>query len=311
MALGTLISAGKRVFKEAGEDDISGLAAELAYRLLLALFPFFIFLAALGGFIASIFSIDNPAGRIVDDLAGALPSDASSVLREQLESILSSKNGALLSLGIVGAIWAASGAMNTVVKALNRAHDVEETRPFWKRYLLTIGLTVFVGIFFISAFVVLIIGQLFAEDIAAEVGVEGIAVTLLNGARLPIVLVLLGLAVAIVYWAAPNVDLPFRWVSPGSVIFIIAFVAFTLGFGFYVANFGSYNETYGALAGVVILLVWLYTTNFILLFGAELNAVIAREAEPEAVREPPPEEQQAKREQREVERERVPAGRAR
>jgi membrane protein len=299
LALGSAVTTGKRLFKEVGEDDLSGLAAELAYRLLLALFPFFIFLAALGGFVASTFSIDNPTERIMNELAGALPADAQGVLREQLESILSSKNGALLTLGIVGAIWAASGAMNTVVKALNRAYDVEETRPFWKRYLLTVGMTVFVGVFFISAFVLLIVGQLFAEDIGAELGIEGIAVTLLNSARLPIVLLLLAVAVAIVYWVAPNVKLPFRWVSPGSVLFIVAFVAFTLGFGFYVANFGSYNETYGALAGVVVMLIWFYATSFIMLAGAELNAVLAKEAEPQAVQEP---------EQSSESRERVPVG---
>jgi membrane protein len=291
-----LVATGKRVFKEVGEDDLSGLAAELAYRLLLALFPFFIFLAALGGFVATTFSIDNPADRIVDDLIGALPADAANVLRQQLESILSSKNGALLTFGIVGAIWAASGAMNTVVKALNRTYDVKETRPFWKRYFLTLGMTVFVGIFFVAAFVLLFVGQLFAEDVAKELGIEGIAATLFSMARLPIVLVLLAVAVAIVYWVSPNVKLPFRWVSPGSILFIVAFIIFTIGFGFYVANFGSYNETYGALAGIVILLIWLYTTSFILLVGAEVNAVLAKEAEPEAVQEP------------EEARERVPVG---
>jgi membrane protein len=281
-----VVGTGKRLFKEVGEDDLSGLAAELAYRLLMALFPFFIFLAALGGFVADIFSIDNPADRIVNDLIGALPADAASVLREQLDSILSSKNGALLSFGIVAAIWAASGAMNTVVKALNRTYNVKETRPFWRRYLLTVGMTLFVGIFFVAAFVLLFVGQIFAEDIAREIGIGGFAATLFSLARLPIVLVLLALAVAIVYWAAPNVKLPFRWVSPGSALFITAFVVFTIGFGFYVANFGSYNETYGALAGIVILLIWLYASSFILLLGAELNAVLAKEAEPEAIQEP-------------------------
>jgi membrane protein len=189
--------------------------------------------------------------------------------------------------------------MNTVMKALNRTYDVEETRPFWKRYLLTLGMTVFVGIFFVAAFVLLFVGQLFARDLAKEIGIEGVAATLFSLARLPIVLVLLTIAVAVVYWASPNVKLPFRWVSPGSILFIVAFVVFTVGFGFYVANFGSYNETYGALAGVVILLVWLYASSFILLVGGELNAVLAKEAEPEAIQEP------------EEARERVPAGTSR
>lgn len=274
-----LFSTGKRLVKEIGDDDVSGLAAEMAYRLLLAMFPFFIFLAAVGAFVASALNIDNPTERIMDSLGDALPRDAASVLEDQLQQVLGERNAGLLSLGIVAAIWTASGAMNTLIKALNRVYDVQESRPIWKKYPLAVGLTLLAGFFFISAFTVLLIGQFFTREIADELGMSSLARTLVYWGRFPFAAALLLGVVAFLYWAAPNTKMPFRWVTPGALAFMVAWIAFTVGFGFYVANLGSYNSTYGTLGGVVVLMVWLYLSSFLLLAAAELNAIVLAKVE--------------------------------
>ena len=279
--MATLLPTAKRLIQEIRHDDIGGLAAELAYRLLLAIFPFFIFLAALGAFAAAAAGIDNPVERIMDAVGDTLPSNAAGVLRDQLEHILGERNPGLLSVGIVAAIWAASGAMNTLMKALNRVYDVRETRPFWRRYLLAVGLTLLSGVFFITAFTVLVVGQFLTQEAADGIGIGSLARFALYWGRFPFVAVLLLIAMAVLFWAAPNVRLPFRWVTPGALMFLVAWIIFTVGFAFYVANFGSYNSTYGTLGGVVVLLVWLYLSSFILLAAAELNTIVLRQVAPE------------------------------
>jgi membrane protein len=274
---------GKRLFKKAGEDDISGSAAELAYRFFLAVFPFFIFLAALGGFGASALDVQNPTDEVMNALGDSLPDDASSVLRTQLEGVLEQRNGGLLSISIVGALWAASSGMQALMKKTNAIYGVKETRPFWMKAAVGVGLTLAGAGLLLVAFFVFFAGQVYGPQIAGEVGLSGTAAILANLARLPFVLVMILLAVAFLFWRAPNTSLPMKWLSPGAVFFAVGWLIATLLFGLYVANFSSYNETYGALGGVVVLLIWFYMTSLLLLLGAELNVVLAEEFEPEAV----------------------------
>ena len=276
-----VVSVGKRVVKEVGEDDLSGAAAELAYRFFLALFPFFIFLAALGGFAASIFGVQKQTDKVMDLLGNSLPEDANSVLRTQIENVVNQQNPALLSFGIIGALWSAASGIGTIMKVSNRTYDVEETRPIWKRYALSVGLTILGGGFIVLALVLVVAGQLAGSQIADELGMSGAFGTALSIIRWPVIVLFLLAAVAFLYWATPNVELPFRWISPGAVIFVIAWLIFSVLFAFYVANFSSYNATYGALGGVVILLIWFYMTSFILMVGAEINAVLVQENAPE------------------------------
>jgi membrane protein len=285
-----LIFLGKRLIKEVGEDDISGLSAELAYRFFLALFPFFIFLTAAGGFVADYANVQNPAGEVMDWLGDALPEDASSVLRTQIEEVTASKSGALLSFGIIAAVWAASSGISNLIKGMNRVYEVKEQRPIVKRYALSIGLTLLGGISIIAAFLLLVGGQVAGMEIAEQVGLEGAAATVFTLARWPIVIVIIMIAVAFVYWAAPNVDVPFRWISPGAIVFTIGWLVASYLFGLYVSNFASYNATYGALGAIVILLFWFYLTAFTLMLGVEINAVLAQEVAPAEVRQALPEE---------------------
>jgi len=273
-----------RLFKEAGVDDLSGAATELAYKLFLAMFPFLIFLTALGGFSSSLFGIQDPTTEIMDTLAPSLPEESESMIRKEITSVVEQKNAALLSFGIVGTIWAASSAMGAIMKGLNRIYGIEESRSLPKRYGVALGLTASAGLFIVVSAAIAVVGQAFGESIAAELGLEGAAGTVFNVARWPVAALLLMTAVALLYWAAPNTDLPFRWISPGAIMFVLVWVPATFLFGLYVSNFGSYSGTYGALGGVVVLLIWLYLTSYVLLLGGELNDVLIEEQAPASVK---------------------------
>ncbi len=277
----SLIQTGRQTLKKASVDDIAGLAAELAYRVLLALFPFCIFLAALGAFASHAAGIENPTDRIMSSVEDTLPADAASVLRGQLEGVLEHRNTGLLTVGAIASLWSASSATSTILKALARLYGAQERRPFWKRTLVSLALTMAAGAFFASAFTILILGQIFASDIGDLLGVRGAAVTVMTWLRVPAVIILLAVATAVLYRAAPGgAGVP--WVSPGALLFIPAWIISTLAFGIYVSNFGAYNATYGTLGGVIVLMVWLYVSSLLMLAGAEVNAVLsAQHRQPE------------------------------
>ena len=270
-----------RLVHEIGSDDVSGGAAELAYRFTLALFPFFIFLAAMGGFVASAFHIENPTDQIMNQLGNSLPSDTSSVLRTQLTGVIGTHNAGLLSVGIIGSIWAASSGIGALMKTTNRIFDVEEKRSTLRRYVIAITLTILGAGLLVVTFALFFTGQIYGQEIAGNIGLQGAAATAFTFARWPIAVCMILIAVAILYWQAPATDVPLRWITPGALFFAIAWLVATYLFGLYVANFGSYNATYGALGGIVVLLVWLYLTGFLILTGAELDAVLAQRYAPE------------------------------
>ncbi|HUS82423.1 MAG TPA: YihY/virulence factor BrkB family protein [Dehalococcoidia bacterium] len=272
------LGVGKQLVKEVGEDDVGSLAAALAYRFFLALFPFFIFIAALAGFVTHLLDIQDPTDRIISTIGDTLPSDVTSVLRTQLESVINSRNAALLSVGLLGTLWAASSGLNSIMKAMNHAYDVNETRPIWERYLLAIGLTLFAGVLIVASFLLLIVWQTSGTKIADKIGLGGVAAGLFPLMRWPVSVLLILFATGILYRLAPNTRLTLRRILPGAVLFTTVWLVATYVFGVYVAHFASYNSTYGALGGVVVLLVWFYLTAFILLVGGELNAVLEKRA---------------------------------
>ncbi|MGH2450580.1 MAG: YihY/virulence factor BrkB family protein [Candidatus Limnocylindria bacterium] len=273
----------KRTVLEFFDDDGPGIAAELAYRFLLALIPFFIFLVAISAFLTALLDIPNAADRLLDLAGRTVPEAVAGVLLEELREILSSREPALLSFGVIGTILAATGGMNALIKAMNRAYDVTESRPFWRKYLLSLGLTMFFSGGLIVAFVVLMAGRFFGAQLAALAGLRGAFEAAFGFAALPIVFALVLTAVTVIYWIGPNVHQPFRWSIPGSVLFAVGWLGVTYGFSLYVERLGTYSETYGALGGVVVLLVWFYLSAAVLVLGAELNAAIAQEREPKAV----------------------------
>lgn len=264
----------RRYIKAISDDDLAGVSAEMAYRLFLSLFPFFIFLGAMCAFTADLLDINNPTDEIIQLLGDSIPPDVSSVLRSQIEEIVQSQDLGLLSIGIFGALWTASSGFMTLIKGMNRVYESRESRPVWKRYLLAVGLTLLAGGSLIVAFLILIVGQIFGNQIADELGMQGQAVQMLSIARWFLVVLFVLVAVALIYWITPSKPLPFRFITPGSVLFTIAWVVLNLLFGLYIGNFGAYDSTYGALGGVVVVLLWFYLTAFLLFLGAVLNQML-------------------------------------
>lgn len=277
MDAGRVFGFGKKLATQLMRDDVMGLSAELSYRMLFAIFPFFIFLGALSGFVTSALNIDDPSQRVVDEIGNALPDDAASVLETQLEGVMGSQSGGLLSFGVLLALWAASGATNTAVKAMNRAYNVEEARPFYKKYPVVLGITLLFAVAIVAAFATLFAVQLFGGRIAEYVGLGEEFAFVVYIAQIPVALLFLVLGVSFLYWAGPNTKRPYRWITPGAVLFVLTWLIATVGFAFYIANFGNYNATYGALAGIIILMLWFYITSIALLVGAEFNAVLEEE----------------------------------
>jgi membrane protein len=264
----------KDLFRGVQEDDLAGGAAELAYRFLFAMFPFFLFFAALSGFMTGWLNISDPTDRLISELERALPSDAASLLDTQLRGVLEGGHGGLLSIGAIAALWAASSATKSVMKWMNRVYNVKEGRPFVRKQLVGLGLTLLGAAGFLVAVPVLVVGQVAGHEIAEALGLSGVWAPIVAWARIPVVLVLLMAAMAVVYWLTPNANVPFKWITPGAVMFAFLWLAATIGFAVYVGNFGNYQATYGAIGGVVILMIWLYITAFVLLLGGKVNATV-------------------------------------
>ena len=280
------VALGKEAVRQYTADDVGGMAAELTYRFFLAMFPFFIFLAALGGFAARALEVDDPTGTVMDWIGDALPADAAGVVETQLTEVIEGRDGGLLSIGIIGALWAASGGISAFIKATNRAYDVSETRPFYKRYGLALGITILAGLFVVGAFLVFFVTQFFGQHIADRLGMGDGFTTALDILRWPTVILLLMFGVGFMYWIGPNIEgNKFRLVTPGAVLFIVVWVGATLLFGWYVGNMGNYQATYGTLGGVVVALLWLYITSVVLILGAEVNAIVEERVNPELAQE--------------------------
>lgn len=258
-------------------DDAMGLSGELAYRWLLAIFPLAILIATIAGFAARSLDVEDPTQRLLDAAGTSLPEEAAATIRPQLERILEGRDGALLSLGLLLSLWAAAAGMKAVIKALNRAYDVPETRPFWRQNLVALGLTLLFGVAVVSSFIGLVVGQVAATDLAAALGLEEVMAVVFEVAPYPLATGALGLASWFLYWRAPARRPHWKFAIPGAVFFVPGWIGATLSFSFYVANFASYADTYGALGGVIILLFWFYLTALLLILGGELNAAIERE----------------------------------
>ncbi len=275
----------RRVWQEVSADGVSDLAAGLSYRFLLAVFPFVIFLGSVGAFIARPLGIEDPTSVVVNRVATTLPGEAREMVVSQLASVLDERRPGLLSFGIVAALWAAAGGMGATMRAMNRVYDVEETRPIWKRVATAIALTIIAGTGVLLASVIAVAGNAIGAATAEAIGAGGVYGALLTPMRVLAALALMVVATAFLFWAAPDAKLPFRWVSWGATLFVVTWLAASAGFGWYVSNFGSYNATYGALGGLIVALLWFYLSAFMLLVGAELNALLARRHDPVAAQE--------------------------
>jgi membrane protein len=217
---------------------------------------------------------------LLTNLGGFAPGPAHDILENALNGLTQSRGGAgiLFFVGLAGAIWAASGYVGAFIRASNVIWDVEEGRPIWKTVPLRLVVTIVMLVLLtVTAVAVTVTGPL-ADKVGTLLGVGSVAVTVWDIAKWPILVLIVALMFSILYYATPNVRQPgFRWVTPGGVLAVLAWMGVSALFGIYVANFGSYNKTYGSLGAIVIFLVWLWLTNVAILLGAELNAETERE----------------------------------
>ena len=264
----------KRTFKEMGEDHLAAFAGNLTYKGLFALFPLFVFLLSLLG----LFGAPELVNSLLEEISAALPRAAADFVEGQLLGITRQEAEAAFTLGaiisILFALWGVSGAFRSVMEAMNVVYEVEERRPFWKKYLISIFLSLTVAGLLLGALVLVVFGERLGSAVADSVGLGSVFELAWSVVQWPVLIFLVMFAFALVYYFAPDVEQRFRWVSPGSVVAVVLWVVFSLLFSLYVNNFSSYNATYGSLAGVAILMLYLYYTALIVLTGGEMNQII-------------------------------------
>ncbi|MEU4262197.1 YihY/virulence factor BrkB family protein [Streptomyces argenteolus] len=265
----------RRTLKEFKRDELTDRAAGLTYYGILALFPALLVLVALLGIAG-----DSATQTVLDNIKKLAPGSARDVITNAVTQLQSSggTSTVLAIVGLLGALWSASGYIAAFIRASNVVYDVPEGRPVWKILPVRVGLTLVLMILAcVSALIVVLTGGL-ARQIGTALGVGDTAMTVWSIAKWPVLVVLVATMLAILYWAAPNAKgRGFKFVSLGSLLALLIWLAASAGFAFYVANFGSYNKTYGTLAGVIIFLVWLWITNLAILLGLEFDAEMARE----------------------------------
>lgn len=270
--------------REVFDDDLLGLAAELSYRWLFALFPVMIMLVAISRWAAESFAVADPTEALIDAVGSQLPAEATDAILPNLRDAVGEGNLALFSFGLLFTAYAASSGMKALMKALNRAYDLTEVRSFGRRLFIAFALTILLATSVVVFFVLLLGGQQVAVDFARSLGFGDLAIDLFGLLRFPLSITALALASAFLYWAAPATKVRPRSVIPGVLLFVPGWVGMTLGFGIYINEFSSYGETYGSISGIIILLLWLYFVALILLLGGELNATIQQYREAQVAR---------------------------
>jgi len=271
---GGMVAAIKRTFKQFSEDNISDWAAALTYYGVLSIFPGALVLVSILGMLSS--NGQQTVQKTVTEIAG----------NQQIQSLVNTvlvqvKDPGTASfaaiIGIVLAFWSASGYIAAFMRASNAVYDVPEGRPIWKTLPIRVGVTAVIGLMLIiSAFIVVFTGDL-ARVVGEKIGLGGVAVTVWSIAKWPVLVVLVSLMFAILYWASPNAKTGgFRWVSPGGIFAVVLWLIASGAFAIYLGNFANYGKTYGTLGGVIAFLVWLWISNIAILLGAELDAELER-----------------------------------
>lgn len=260
----------KRTVHEIGDDNCLGIAAQLAFYFLLALFPALLFLVALIGYLP----IEDALGELLAAFGAVAPSELIALMREQLHQIAAGNRASLLTLGIIGAIWSSSAAMVAIIDALNRAYDITEWRPWWKRRIVAILLTVALALFVLLSIAFVLIGPALATRLADWLGLAGAVAVVWRLLRWPLMIGLVVLAVDLVYHFAPNRLSRWVWITPGALVATGLWILSSFAFKLYVTNFSDYTATYGAIGAVIVTMLWFYVGSIAVLVGAEINAVI-------------------------------------
>lgn len=259
----------RRTAREFMEDNCLGLAAQLAYYLLLALGPALIFVVALASFFP---------WHLIDELVTWLrliaPSEIAELFAQQLAALTKSQDGGLLTFGFAMALWSSSAATVSLTDALNRAYDIDEARPWWKVRAIALALTVALAICLLLSIALVLVGPSAAEWLTDHLGLGSTFEWGWKLAQWPLVVALVSFGLGLLNYFGPDAEQDWEWITPGSLLSSLLWLLASLGFKLYVANFGSYNDTYGALGAVVVLMLWLYLSGLAILVGAELNSEI-------------------------------------
>lgn len=267
----------KRSIKEFSADDMTTYAAAVSYQVFFSLFPFIIFLLALLGLLR----IPGFFDLLLTQSQAVLPEQAYGLFEDIVNQVRGQAAGGILSFGVIVALWSASSAVRMMMHAMNVAYDVDAERPAWKKIPLSILYTLLLAAMLIVAVGLIVLGGQVAQWFSNVVGfgLGGLFVPLWTWLRIPVAVVLLVMILALIYDLFPNFDQPFRLITPGATLAVIVWIAASLGFSFYVKNFSSYSATYGAVAAVIVILLYFFISTAIVLFGAEVNAEVYRELE--------------------------------
>jgi membrane protein len=260
----------KRTVREVSDDDCFGLAAQLSYYFFLALFPAVLFFLA----VASFFPIANLNDELLRTLGPVAAPDVLRFLEEQLVRLSNADSGGILTIGFLGTVWSSSAAVVAIIGSLNRAYDIEEGRPWWKVRLIAIALTFALAIFMVVSFMLILAGPTLAESLARNFGLGPVFEWGWKILQWPLAFALVSTAIGLVYFFAPDAEQEWVWITPGAIVGTVLWILVSLGFKVYVTNFADYNATYGALGGVMALLLWFYISGLAILVGAEMNAEI-------------------------------------
>ena len=260
----------RTVYESFWKDNCLSMAAQLAYYFFFALFPTLLFIVALASYF--------PVTSLIDDMfrtfGGFLPPEALQIITDQIVKISNTKSGGLLSLGVLLALSSSSAAMTAIIDTLNHAYGIEESRPWWKVRLTALALTVSVSIFILVSFALTLTGPTLATRLADVFGLGPAFEWTWKILQWPVIFAMVSAAIAFIYHFAPDVRQEWVWLTPGSVFATTLWLLASLGFKYYVANWGTYTETYGLIGAVMILLLWFYMSGLVILIGAELNVEI-------------------------------------
>ncbi|MGG3915291.1 YihY/virulence factor BrkB family protein [Rossellomorea vietnamensis] len=258
----------KSLFANISANDVTGLAAQIAYYFLLSLFPLLIFIVTLLPY------LPVNQGDILGLVRDFAPGETMSMIEETLQDVMSNRNSGLLSVSIIATIWSASNGMNAIVKSLNRAYDVEETRSFIATRLMSILLTFAMILVFVIALLLPVFGKQIGLFLFSQFGFSDQFLTLWNGIRWAITPIILFIIFVGLYYFAPSKRIKCLSAFPGAIFATLGWVLASLAFSYYVGSFGNYSATYGSIGGIIVLMIWFYLTGIIIMIGGEINALV-------------------------------------
>ena len=275
---------GRLVWDEIGRDEVSERAAALSYYFLFALFPALLFLTA----VLSYLPLEGLQDRLLAYANDVLPPAAALTLANTLDEIVNARRGGLLSLGVLATLWASSNGMASVMNTMNAVYGITEGRPWWRRRLVAMALTLAFSAFIIGALVLIVFGPRIGRFVADWFGLGAVFTAAWNVVSVPVVIACALIGIQLVYYLAPAKPRQWRWITPGAAFALVAWLGMSFGLRIWVSQFGNYSATYGSIGGVILLMLWLYLTSFVLLIGgeidAEIDAAVLREASRPAVR---------------------------